>query len=74
MLRDEFLELEPLYPKATEFAKSEATMSISKMQRQFQIGYNRAARIVERLADDKVLTFDRMTGAYSRAPSANPQA
>lgn len=64
--RDEFLELEPLYLPATEFAKGETSMSISKMQRQFQIGYNRAARIVERLADDKVLEFNRLTGAYRR--------
>jgi DNA segregation ATPase FtsK/SpoIIIE-like protein len=67
MYDDELKELEPLYPQAVEFAKSEASMSISKLQRKFQIGYNRAARMIERLAADGVLTFNNMTGAYSRS-------
>jgi len=68
---DELKELEPLYPQAVEFAKSELSMSISKLQRKFQIGYNRAARMIERLAADKVLIFNNVTGAYRRAPTSS---
>lgn len=65
---EEFKELEPLYSQAAEFAKSEPTISISKMQRKFMIGYNRAARLCERLAVDGVLVFNNTTGAFRRAP------
>lgn len=40
---EEYRKWEPLYDQAKEFALSEATMGISKMQRKLQIGYNRAA-------------------------------
>lgn len=66
---DELKELEPLYPDAVAFANSEARMSISKMQRKFTLGYNRAARIMERLASDGVLVFNNMTGEYRRSSS-----
>jgi DNA segregation ATPase FtsK/SpoIIIE-like protein len=68
MFDDDLKELEPLYPQAIEFAKAHESMSISKLQRQFQIGYNRAARMIERLAADKHLIFNNMTGAYRRPP------
>jgi DNA segregation ATPase FtsK/SpoIIIE-like protein len=60
----EWKELEPLYPQAIEFAKANNSMSITKLQRKFRIGYNRASRIIERLAADKILSFNNMTGAY----------
>jgi DNA segregation ATPase FtsK/SpoIIIE-like protein len=63
---DELKELEPLYMQAVQFAQDSDSMSISKLQRHFTIGYNRAARIIERLAADGVLTFNNMTGAYRR--------
>lgn len=63
---EEFVSLEPLYALACIFARSEPTMSISKMQRKFQIGYNRAARLCDRLADDGILEFNRTTGGWKR--------
>jgi DNA segregation ATPase FtsK/SpoIIIE-like protein len=69
---EEFKELEPLYSQAAEFAKSEPTISISKMQRKFMIGYNRAARLCERLAVDGVLVFNNLTGGYARSGEAKP--
>lgn len=68
---EQFTALEPLYAQAAEFAKSEPTMGIPKMQRKFMIGYNRAARLCERLAADGVLVFNNMTGAWRRAPSGS---
>lgn len=64
---EEFKELEPLHALAVEFAKAEKTMNITKMQRKFRIGYNRAARLCERLADDGVLEFNRTTYSWKRA-------
>lgn len=71
MTLDEYMAMEPLYVQAVEFAKSEPTMGISKMQRKFMIGYNRAARLCERLADEGVLTFNNTTGAWTRARSTS---
>lgn len=67
---EEFKEIEPLHAKALEFAKSEATMSITKMQRKFMIGYNRAARLCEQLEIDSILTRNRTTGSWNRTESA----
>lgn len=61
--------LEPLYDQAVDFAKSETTMSVSKMQRKFMIGYNRAARLCERLADEGILIYEK--SAYHWRGSAS---
>jgi DNA segregation ATPase FtsK/SpoIIIE-like protein len=71
---EEFKDCEPLYAEAAEFAKSESTMSISKMQRKLRLGYNRAARLCERLQADGVLIFNNMEGGWSRAPNGTPKA
>ncbi|HEM7507713.1 TPA: cell division protein FtsK [Providencia rettgeri] len=42
-------ELGPLFDKAVEFVVDQQRVSISGIQRQFRIGYNRAAMIVEQL-------------------------
>lgn len=63
----QFKELEPFYPQAVEFAMSEETMSIVKLQRKFRLGYIRAARLIERLVAEKILDVDPVTGAYRRS-------
>ncbi|HFF8523664.1 TPA: FtsK/SpoIIIE domain-containing protein [Providencia rettgeri] len=42
-------ELDPLFDQATEYVVEKQRVSISGIQRQFRIGYNRAAMIVEQL-------------------------
>lgn len=42
-------ELDPLFEQAVEFVVEQQRVSISGIQRQFRIGYNRAAMIVEQL-------------------------
>ncbi|HGJ5876359.1 MAG TPA: DNA translocase FtsK 4TM domain-containing protein [Arsenophonus sp.] len=42
-------ELDPLFDQAVEFVTEKQRVSISGVQRQFRIGYNRAARIVEQM-------------------------
>lgn len=67
---EEFKELEPLYAQMQEFALAEPTISISRLQRKFMIGYNRAARMLEQLVEVGVLRRNNMTGAFSRPVSA----
>lgn len=42
-------ELDPLFDEAVRFVVAQRKVSISGVQRQFRIGYNRAARIVEQM-------------------------
>ncbi|MGT8774696.1 DNA translocase FtsK [Klebsiella pneumoniae] len=42
-------ELEPLFDQAVNFVTEKRKASISGVQRQFRIGYNRAARIIEQM-------------------------
>lgn len=42
-------ELDPLFDRVVEFVVDKRRASISGVQRQFRIGYNRAARIVEQM-------------------------
>lgn len=42
-------ELDPLFDQVVEFVIDKRRASISSVQRQFRIGYNRAARIVEQM-------------------------
>lgn len=44
-----------LYDDVVEFAASKGEISVSLVQRQFRIGYNRASRIVEMMADEGIV-------------------
>lgn len=66
MNKREYLEMEPLYPQAVEFTKVNSTMSITRLQRNFRIGYNRAQRLIEQLCADGYLKRNNITGAYRR--------
>ena len=45
-----------LYKDATELVKSEGKASTSFLQRKLQIGYNRAARIIDMMEDDGIVS------------------
>jgi S-DNA-T family DNA segregation ATPase FtsK/SpoIIIE len=45
-----------LYPEAQTFVKEQGKASISLLQRRFRIGFNRAARMMEQLERDGVIT------------------
>ncbi|MFS1538149.1 MAG: DNA translocase FtsK 4TM domain-containing protein [Candidatus Phlomobacter fragariae] len=49
-------ELDPLFDQAVEFVTEKQRVSISGVQRQFRIGYNRAARIVEQMEAQGVVS------------------
>ena len=55
-------ELDELYEEAKEIVLSERKTSISYLQRRLQIGYNRAARIVEQLENTGILSAPNAKG------------
>ena len=56
-------ELDPLYDEAVNFVTEKRRVSISSVQRQFRIGYNRSARIVEQMEIQGVVTTAGNNGA-----------
>lgn len=55
-------ELDPLFDQATEFVVEQQRVSISGIQRQFRIGYNRAAMIVEQLESNGIASEPNYNG------------
>ena len=53
---EEDAESDPLYDEAVAFVTEKGRVSVSSVQRQFRIGYNRAARIVEQMEVSGVVT------------------
>lgn len=47
---------DPLYDQAVEITKARRTVSISAIQRALMIGYNRAARMIERMEEDGIIS------------------
>ena len=47
---------DPLYAKACEFVRNTGKTSISAVQRELQIGYNRAARHLEAMEADGIIS------------------
>ena len=56
------LELDELFEEAKEIVCSEKKTSISNLQRRLQIGYNRAANIVEQLEQEGILSAPNAKG------------
>ncbi|SMC09603.1 DNA translocase FtsK [Nitratiruptor tergarcus] len=56
-------ELDELYEEAKEIILTERKTSISYLQRRLQIGYNRAARIIEQLENMGVLSAPNVKGS-----------
>lgn len=49
-------EADPLYRETVAFVRDSGRASISAIQRKFKIGYNRAARLIEQLEEDGIVT------------------
>jgi S-DNA-T family DNA segregation ATPase FtsK/SpoIIIE len=56
------MDEDTLYDKAVEFAVETGTVSTSSIQRNFRIGYNRAARIMDRMIQDRVVSDTEVAG------------
>jgi len=62
---DEFIESgsdEDLYKKAVMIVKRDKKPSISYVQRQLRIGYNRAATIIEKMEENGIITVPNISG------------
>ena len=46
---------EPLYNEIVEFVLEQGSISTSKLQRQFRLGYNRAARAIDLLEERGII-------------------
>lgn len=53
---DDFSGDDPLYPEAVEIVKRERKISSSYLQRRLKIGYNRAARLVEQMEEEGLIS------------------
>lgn len=53
---------DPLYEQAVEVVKAEQKGSVSMVQRRLSIGYNRAARLIERMEQEKILSVPNAAG------------
>jgi S-DNA-T family DNA segregation ATPase FtsK/SpoIIIE len=60
---EEGAELDTLYDEAVDFVTKGKRVSISSVQRKFRIGYNRAARIVEDMENQGVVSTPGHNGA-----------
>ena len=55
-------ELDPLFDQAVNFVTQKRKASISGVQRQFRIGYNRAARIIEQMEAQGIVSEQGLNG------------
>ncbi|EKT4210807.1 DNA translocase FtsK [Escherichia coli] len=55
-------ELDPLFDQAVQFVTEKRKASISGVQRQFRIGYNRAARIIEQMEAQGIVSAQGHNG------------
>ena len=51
----EEIDEDTLYKKVVEFVKEERMASASQLQRKFQIGYARAARLLDSMEEDNII-------------------
>lgn len=47
---------DPVYAEAVQFVREQGRVSISLLQRRFRVGFNRAARFVEQMERDGLVT------------------
>ncbi len=60
--KEVFEELDPLFEEAKAVVLSDRKTSISYLQRKLQIGYNRAARVIEQLEQEGILSAPNAKG------------
>lgn len=63
-------DADPLYPQAVEIVRDNERSSISHLQRHLKIGYNRAARLIERMEAEGVLSAPNAAGTRTILPNA----
>jgi hypothetical protein len=65
----DYRAIEPLYQTCRAQIPTWDRVDVQRVQRTYRFGYNRAARMLEHLAEVGVLCWDSITGKYS-APAA----
>ena len=67
-------EEDPLYDEAVRFVTERQMASISSVQRQFRVGYNRAARLIETMEETGVIGPPESGGKRQVLVAAPPEA
>jgi DNA segregation ATPase FtsK/SpoIIIE-like protein len=67
---DEYREIEPLYDELLKVLPSWEIMTVKKLQREYRLGYNRAARLLERLSQEGHLHWHQRTGDFAPVRTA----
>lgn len=65
-------EDDPYYPDAVALVRAKKRASISLVQREFQIGYNRAARLLERMQAEGVVSAEDAEGQRTVIGASEP--
>ncbi|TCK96265.1 VapE domain-containing protein [Paraburkholderia sp. BL9I2N2] len=70
-MQDQDLAGDPLYDRAVAVVRAAPRASVSLVQRELRIGFNRAARLIERMASDGVVSDESPNGTRSVIDAAN---
>lgn len=65
MTEKDLAEIDPLYNQLKPIIGTWPEISVSKLQREYRLGYNRAARLLEMFAEVGAINWDKRTGKYS---------
>jgi len=65
MTEDQYNQPDPLYTDAVEHVREENRASVTFIQRRLRLGYNRAARLIEQMEKEGVITPIRADGGRS---------
>ncbi|REG58972.1 putative P-loop ATPase [Paraburkholderia sp. BL6669N2] len=74
LMQDQYLAADPLYDRAVAVVRNAARASVSLVQRALSIGFNRAARLIERMAVEGIVSDEHPNGTRSvlRIAGAEP--
>lgn len=65
LIQDQYLAADPLYDRAVVVVRNAARASVSLVQRALSIGFNRAARLIERMAVEGIVSDEHPNGTRS---------
>jgi predicted P-loop ATPase/phage/plasmid primase-like uncharacterized protein len=73
LMQDQDLARDPLYDRAVAIVRAASRASVSLVQRELRIGFNRAARLMERMAADGIVSDESPNGTRSVIGAANAE-
>jgi DNA segregation ATPase FtsK/SpoIIIE-like protein len=65
MTEQDLAEIDPLYNQLKPIIGAWEEISVLRLQREYRLGYNRSARLLEMFAEVGAINWDKVTGKYS---------